>query len=110
MQPGTYSITVQAPSFKQFVKHDLVLTSNERLSAGTLSLEVGSVTQSVDVTAALTPVQTTSAENSGDLDVHQLSSELAIGRDFMALVRTLPGVVGSNGLSSLGGSTTPYVT
>jgi outer membrane receptor protein involved in Fe transport len=61
------------------------------------------------VTAAITPVQTTSAENSGSIDVHQLDNELAIGRDFMALVRLIPGVVGDNGGSSLGGSTTPYV-
>jgi len=100
---------VEAPSFKQLVSNNLVLTSNERLSAGTLVLQVGSVTESVTITSALTPVQTTSAEISGDLDVHQLSNELAIGRDFMAMVRTLPGVVGDNGSSSLGGSTTPYV-
>ncbi|HZQ45308.1 MAG TPA: TonB-dependent receptor [Acidobacteriaceae bacterium] len=109
VQPGTYSVIVTAPGFQQLVKRDLVLTANERLNAGTLTLQVGSDTQSVEVTAALTPVQTTSAENSGDLDVHQLDNELAQGRDFMALVRTLPGVVGDNGSSSLGGSTTPYV-
>src|ERR1700742_3161996 len=34
VQPGTYTITVEAPSFKQLVSNNLVLTSNERLSAG----------------------------------------------------------------------------
>ncbi|HVU47791.1 MAG TPA: carboxypeptidase regulatory-like domain-containing protein [Terracidiphilus sp.] len=109
VQPGTYSITVRANGFKVLVKHNMVLTSNERLSAGNLTLEVGAVTQSVVVSSDITPVQTTSAENSGDIDVHQLDNELAIGRDFMALVRLVPGVVGSNGSGSLGGSTTPYV-
>lgn len=109
VQPGTYSIVIQAAGFKELVKHNLVLTSNERLSAGTMVLEVGSVSQSVTVSAEVTPVQTTSAENSGELDVHQIENELAVGRDFMALVRTIPGVVGDEGSSSLGGSTTPYV-
>jgi outer membrane receptor protein involved in Fe transport len=109
VQPGIYSISVQAAGFKEFVKREMVLSSNERLSAGTLALQVGSVTQSITVEAAVTPVQTTSAENSGGLDVHQLDNELAIGRDFMALVRLIPGVVGGNGASSLGTSTTPYV-
>jgi hypothetical protein len=109
VQPGTFSVIVHAPGFKEFIKRDLTLTASERLSAGTLTLEIGSVSQSVTVNAAVTPVQTSSAEISGDLDVHQLDSELAIGRDFMALVRTIPGVVGSNGSSSLGTSTTPYV-
>lgn len=107
--PGTYSVTIQAPGFKVLTKRDLTLTANERLSAGTLALQVGTVAQSVTVTAAVTPVNTTSAETSGDLDVHQLDSELAEGRDFMSMLRTIPGVAWSNGAGSLGSSGTPYV-
>ena len=110
VEPGTYSITVEANGFKKLVKRDLVLTASERLSAGTFALQVGSVSQSVTVTATTTPVQTTSSEISGDIDVHQIDNELAVGRDFMALLRTIPGVADvGEGSSSLGGSTTPYV-
>jgi hypothetical protein len=109
VQPGTYSVDVQAPGFKELTKRGLVLTANERLSAGTLTLQVGSVSQSVTVTAAVTPVNTTSAENSGELDVHQLDSELAIGRDFMSMLRTIPGVAWDNGGGSLGSAGTPYI-
>lgn len=77
VQPGFYSITVEARGFEWFVKRDLVLTSNERLRRDTF-LQVGSVTQSVTVSAALAPAQTTRAQNSGELDVHQLQNELAI--------------------------------
>ena len=109
VQPGTYFVDVQAPGFKELIKRDLVLTANERLSAGSLTLQVGSVSQSVTVTAAVTPVNTTSAETSGDLDVHQLGSELAEGRDFMAMLRTIPGVAWDNGSGSLGSAGTPYI-
>ena len=109
VQPGTYRIEIQAPGFKDLIKKGLVLTANERLSAGTIVLEVGSVSESVVVTAATTPVNTSSAENSGDLDVHQLSSELAEGRDFMSMLRTIPGVAWDNGSGSLGSASTPYV-
>jgi len=109
VQPGTYEIEVKAPGFKDLIKNGLVLTANERLSAGTIALQVGAVTQSVTVTAAVTPVNTTSAENSGDLDVHQLSSELAEGRDFMSMLRTIPGVAWDNGSGSLGSASTPYI-
>lgn len=109
VQPGTYMIDIKAPGFKDLIKKGLVLTANERLSAGTLALQVGSVSESVVVTAATTPVNTTSAENSGSLDVHQISSELAEGRDFMAMLRTIPGVAWDNGSGSLGSAGTPYV-
>ena len=110
VEPGTYSITVQATGFKTLVKRDLELTASERLSAGTFALQVGSVSQSVTVTAATTPVQTTSSEISGDIDVHQLSNELSAGRDWMALLRTIPGVANvGEGSQSTGSSTTPYV-
>jgi hypothetical protein len=35
VQPGIYSITVEARGFERFVKRDLVLTSNERLRRDT---------------------------------------------------------------------------
>jgi hypothetical protein len=109
VQPGTYFIDVLAHGFKELIKRNLVLTANERLSAGTLALQVGSVSQSVTVTSAVTPVNTTSAETSGELDVHQLDSELAEGRDFMAMLRTIPGVAWDNGSGSLGSAGTPYI-
>jgi hypothetical protein len=109
IQPGTYLLEVQATGFKDLIKNNLVLTANERLSAETITLQVGSVSQSVTVTATLTPVNTTSAESSGDLDAHQLSSELAEGRDFMSMLRTIPGVAWDNGSGSLGSASTPYV-
>jgi hypothetical protein len=110
VEPGTYSITVHASGFKTFVKRDLVLGASERLSAGSLALQVGSVSQSVTVTATTTPIQTTSAEFSGDIDTTQINNELAPGRDWMALTRTIPGVADvGEGAASSGSSTTPYV-
>jgi hypothetical protein len=110
VEPGTYSVTVEAKGFKTLVKRDLVLTASERLSAGTITLQVGTVSESVTVTAATTPVQTSSAEISGDIDVTQIDNELAAGRDWMALTRTIPGVADvGEGAATSGSSTTPYV-
>jgi hypothetical protein len=110
VEPGTYSVTVQATGFKTLVKRNLILAASDRLSAGIFALQVGSVLQSVTVTAASTPVQTTSAEISGDIDETQIENELAAGRDWMALTRTIPGVANvGEGASSSGSSTTPYV-
>jgi hypothetical protein len=111
--PGSYYVEVTAYGFKELIKRNLVLTASERLSAGTLTLQVGSVSQTVTVTAASTPVQTTSSEISGEIDVHQIDAQPTLGGDWMTLLRTIPGVsetsTGQEGASSLGGSTTPYV-
>jgi len=106
--PGTYTVDIKAPGYKEFQKKSLRLSSAERLSAGTVSLEVGSVAETVTVAAAVTPVQSTSSEVSGLLDTHQLDNLLAVGRDFMSMVRTVPGVVGG-GSGSLGTSGTPTI-
>jgi hypothetical protein len=114
VQPGTFSVIVQAPGYKELKQVDLRLSASQNLSTGTLTLQIGEVSQSVTVAAAITPLQTTSSERSGVLDTEQLENLLAIGRDSMALTRVLPGVVepggsGGYGSSSLGTSGTPTV-
>src|SRR5690348_1657208 len=105
IQPGTFSITVTAAGFKQLDKRDLHLTASERLSAGTMQLEIGAATQTVTVTAEGTPVQSQSAERSALLDTNELQHLSTPGRDALALVRLLPGVVkDGEGGSQLGTS------
>jgi hypothetical protein len=93
LQPGTYSISVEATGFKDLKKRDLHLSASERLSAGDLKLEVGAVTETVTVTAAGTAVQTQSGERSALLDSNEMQHLSTPGRDTLALVRLLPGVV-----------------
>jgi len=115
VQPGTFTVVVQARGYKELRQVDLRLSASQSLSTGTLTLQIGEVSQTVTVEAAITPLQTTSSERSGVLDTEQLENLLAIGRDSMALTRVLPGVVepggsGGYGSSSLGTSGTPTVS
>jgi len=96
VQPGTFQVSVAAPGFKTLTKQDVVLTASERLSAGTFRMQIGAVTQSVTVTAEVTPVQTESGERSALLDDKQMAALLDPARNFMNLTRILPGVVASN--------------
>ena len=101
--PGEYAVSIRAAGFKRFEKHDLKLSAAERLSAGNLRLELGAVSQSVSVTAEATPVQTESAERSALLDANEMQHLSTPGRDALALVRLLPGVVkDGEGTSQLG--------
>lgn len=109
VQPGTFTVAVEAQGFKSLQKVDLVLSASQNLSAGTFILEVGQVTESLTISADITPLQSSSSERSGVIDTAQMDNLLAIGRDAMALTRLIPGVVGSEGSSSLGTSSTPTV-
>ncbi len=91
--PGTYSIAVTAGGFKKFEKRNIPLTANERVDVHRLELEVGDVSQTVTVTAEQAFVKTESAERAGLIDEQQIQGIALKGRDYMGLVRLLPGVV-----------------
>jgi hypothetical protein len=91
--PGTYSLVVTASGFKRFEQRGIVLTANERVAVRKLTLEVGDVNQTVTVTAEAPNVQTESAERAGLISEAQIQGVALKGRDYMGLVRLLPGVV-----------------
>jgi len=106
--PANYSISVQASGFSKLEQKDIVLTAGERRSVGTLTLTVGSTTDSVTVQADATPVQTESAERSGDIDTHEIGALLARGLQFDGLLRGLPGISGAVDPTTPGGAYAPY--
>lgn len=106
--PGNYALAVQAPGFSRFEQRDIVVTQGERRSVGTLTLTVGSTTDSVTIQADITPVQTESAERSGDLDRHEIQALLSVGLNYGGLLRGLPGISGGADPNGPGGNTTEY--
>jgi hypothetical protein len=111
LDPGTYIVTAKAHGFKMYEKKEIVLNANDRLAVGDLNLEVGAITETVEVTAQAAPIQTASAERSGLLDNKQIMELTARGRDVMALLQTLPGVVDDNtGSDTLGQYSTPTMS
>ncbi len=90
---GTYSLSVTATGFKKFEQRGIVLSANERLVVRKITLEIGDVSQTVTVTAEAAQIQTESAERAGLIDEQQIQSIALKGRDYMGLVRLLPGVV-----------------
>jgi hypothetical protein len=92
--PGTYTLSVEKEGFERLEKKDILLISADRLSAGTLQLKIGSTKAVVTVTSETTPVQTTSSEQSAVITASQMDALPSIGRDYMALTRTLGGRFG----------------
>ncbi len=112
VQPGKYSISVEMPGFKRLEQKNLVLTASERLSAGDLTLEIGEQNQSITVQAKTTPIQLTSQERSAVLDDRQMMLLSARGRDYMQMLKTLPGITfdGGGGAGTLGTSNAPIIS
>jgi hypothetical protein len=90
---GTYTLIVTADGFKRYEQKGIVLTANDRVAVRRIALEVGDVTQSVTVTAEAVLVQTNSAERAGLISEEEIQNIALKGRDYMGLVRLLPGVV-----------------
>ena len=60
LQPGTYSIAAQAPGFSSVLIKDVVLHVRDQLTL-TLNMEVGGVSQSIEVRAETARINTDSA-------------------------------------------------
>jgi hypothetical protein len=106
--PGAYTISVRAGGFAALDQKDIVVTAGERRALGALHLVVGNTSESVTVQAVVTPVQTESAERSGDLDVHEINALLARGLNFDGLLRSIPGISGATDPTSPNNSFAPY--
>lgn len=57
VQPGTYTIVIEAVGFKKQERKGVTLVATDKLSLGDLNLEVGSPTETVNVAAEATLVE-----------------------------------------------------
>ena len=94
--PGTYGIDISVPGFRSHRIRDLSMTMNERRSLGEIVMQVGQLQERVEVVAEVTPVQTASSERAGLVSGTQLLNTAIRGRDFVALIATLPGIYDAN--------------
>ena len=95
LQPGTYTLTVEMAGFKQLVKTGIVINTADRQSAGTLSLEVGEVSATVEVVAdsAQLMIKAESGEQSEVITGRQLREIAVNGRNYLDLMKLIPGTV-----------------
>ena len=99
IQPGSYTLSVERTGFKRFHRTGIVLTANERLPQD-IQMEVGGTNETVRVEAHGDTVQTNSSERSDTVTTQQLSTLTLKGRDFMGLLKLLPGVSDKNARES----------
>jgi len=93
VQAGAYNLTVTISGFKTLETTNIVVTASEIRALAGLTLELGEVRETVSVPANPASIQLASAERSGVITGSQLNDIAVRGRDFFALLLTVPGVV-----------------
>ena len=101
LPPGGYRITVKASGFKAVEQGGLNLSAGETLPSGDIQLQIGSVAETIVVTAQGAVVQTASSERSGTVTASQVENLQIRGRNVMTLLTLLPGVVSSSDPESI---------
>ncbi len=93
--PGTYTLNIEAVGFKKQERKGVTLISNDKLSLGNLSLEVGAVSETVTVTTEATLIQADSGERSFAIQGEQIRNIGVKTRSYINLATLAPGVVAS---------------
>lgn len=88
---GRYTVTVSNAGFQTFIANDVVLNVAEKHSLD-VQLKAGQVSERIEVTAENTPIQTTTAEESGTVTGEQVRELALNNRNFEQLVLLQPGV------------------
>ncbi|HEY6400076.1 MAG TPA: carboxypeptidase-like regulatory domain-containing protein, partial [Blastocatellia bacterium] len=84
---GTYTIQVEAQGFRKLDRKGLVLDAYQILNLGNVKLEVGEITNTVQVTAEIPLVETATAQKSFVITSEQVTGISTNGRDFRSLMR-----------------------
>lgn len=93
LQPGLYKVAVELTGFKTATFTNVQVNVGQEYSI-TAKLEVGGVSETVEVTAGTTLIQTTTPEVSQTVQQKQVLELPLNGRDITALIRMQPGVPG----------------
>src|SRR5438874_6724927 len=89
--PGRYKISAKLASFKTFERGGLIAAVGKTLTIN-ITMAVGTLEETVRVTAESPLVDTTSAKVGGNIGTDELSELPAMNRNYFAAVALLPGI------------------
>ena len=93
---GRYTVTVKSSGFKTYIAQDVTLNVAEKHTLN-VQLNTGEVSATIEVAAENTPIQTTTAEQSGTVTGEQVRELALNNRNFEQLVLLQPGVANQLG-------------
>jgi hypothetical protein len=90
--PGTYKVDVEHPGFRHYTRENITVDVEASVRVD-VPMQVGDVTQSVEVTSQAALLQTENATLSQVVDARSVQELPVNGRDILNLVALAPGVV-----------------
>ncbi len=103
LTPGIYDVTVTKAGFRTSTAHNITLTLNQVFNLP-VALEVGQVTESVQVESNPVQVETSTTQLGTIIDAKQIVDLPLLGRNWTQLQQLIPGVVGSSDRFGAGGN------
>ena len=93
VRPDSYTLQAALQGFKTLERTNVVVSANDKFSAGTLTLEVGQMTEEVSVSSRVTELQSTSGERSFTLESEALENIANNGRQIFNFATLVPGAL-----------------
>jgi hypothetical protein len=96
----TYTIEITMPSFRTLRRTGVAVSAGSRVAAGTLVIEVGGATETVEVKAEAPVIQAASGERSFTIPTESVQNLPLSNRSFHALANLAPGVSGTQSIGT----------
>ncbi|HZO57257.1 MAG TPA: TonB-dependent receptor [Bryobacteraceae bacterium] len=111
LRPVTVDIVAESTGFQKQVIRGLKLDSGKETSLPAIKLEVGSVTETVEVTGTIQSVQTSNSEVSNTVSIEQVRRLPILNRSVISLIQSQAGI-GSTGRTTtvINGLRTPFAS
>jgi hypothetical protein len=90
--PGTYELKAELQGFKTYDAKNLTLSPNDNRGID-IALEVGALTEVVEVSSPVEIIQTETGAREGVIRAEQIENLSVVSRSSLELLRILPGVV-----------------
>jgi hypothetical protein len=104
--PGAYRVKVGHAGFKP-VEQFVTVSAQERVDMHAIRLAIGDVATSIEVQSEVAHVATSSSDRAQNVNQQMITDTPVRGRDFLAVLKTLPGVqdLGNHDSRGWGGNT-----
>jgi hypothetical protein len=101
VQPGTYTMKLTLAGFQTFEKTGVIVNANDRLMAGSFTMTIGQLSESITVAGQSNDIQLRSGERAFTLQSVAMQNIAVNGRSFFGLAVLVPGVVGDSTASQV---------
>ncbi len=92
LAPGTYAVSVEASGFKKLTRPVIALDASDKIALGDLVLQIGAVTETIEVSATAVTLQTESVERGSAVTGTQIQNLEVDGRSPLDMAKLIPGV------------------